>query len=107
MSFVQGVKARVRETEKNLKKSQETIALSGFRGKALTEKVSWSTKKLSAVLIEPTKLHADVEGSITLLQGIKHDAVKSRSTAFREVQNTYDDVVSVVNWKILNALVDG
>lgn len=61
VSSFQEVKTRAVETERGLKKSQETVAVSDSQQKSLTDKVSSLTKELSSIRVECVNVRVDLD----------------------------------------------
>lgn len=103
----QETKARAVKIKSNLKKHQETIAVSAFCKSALAKKVSSMTDELSPVCVDRTDLRADQDEMTTLVRRMNEDVKKSLSTVSTEAQKTYEDVVVAFKRKHQEGLEDG
>lgn len=67
MGFLQEVKSRAVETQRDLKKAQDTIAVLHSYQKTLTDKVSSLTGKVSSVRVERVKLRVNSDDKAALV----------------------------------------
>lgn len=96
VGLLQEVKACAVETERDLKKTQEIISVSGFREKTLTEKVLSLTEELSSVRVECANLCSNLYEMTALVQWMKANVGKQPSTVSTKVQKTDEDMVYAV-----------
>lgn len=80
----QEVKARAVEIERDLRKAQETFAVSGSHEKVSEEKRLPLTEELSSVCVDHANLCADFDGMSALEERIEEDVGKSLSSVSTE-----------------------
>lgn len=93
---LQDVKSLAVETESDLKKTQETAAVSESQQMTLTDKVSSLTKELSTVRVERANVMADLNKMAPLVLRMKENVRKALASVCSKVQNTYEDRVEAV-----------
>lgn len=76
MGLFKKVKPRAVEAGKDLRKAQETIAVSGSSEKMLSENVSFLTEELSSVRVGRANHRADFDETTARVQQMKREVEK-------------------------------
>lgn len=106
VGFQQQVKVGVEEAEKVPENEHETIAVSSFGGKKLTEKVFSQTEEMSPVRVQRASLCADMNKMATLVSRMNEDVELPLPNVCVVAKKMNDELVDILEQKIQEHLVD-